>query len=330
MPRCLFEARGIDKLPGPALRSPHRVSRHGPARAPPRSARGWQARIERGTAEGRFDELVGEIDRVEPGPAGLRIHVVNQHGEDPGWLDVTGVVAGTGFNKSALTLPLLRRLVEHYEIPFEDGRMKLLTNCGIPGLDRPDSRLCMMGLVANNVIPHGDTIAGLKYIARRFVADCARAERAQAASFPSRLRDAGVAGPRERQRDAPACADTEQLACMCPTALAVCRPAGRSSSGPAILGLILSLLTSNEGWIVLIGVYLVLGVVLDVLFYSFVIKWQPPWLTFVLAVGEFVILYVLAQALEIGLQPWMRSCCLLGRLGDGDLDEDRRPPAARR
>ena len=34
-----------------------------------------------------------------------------------------------------------------------------------------------MGLLANIIVPHGDTIAGLKYIARRFVADCARAER---------------------------------------------------------------------------------------------------------------------------------------------------------
>jgi hypothetical protein len=45
----------------------------------------------------------------------------------------------------------------------------------------------MMGLLANVVIPHADTIAGLKYIARRFVADCARAERVRN-PFRSRLR----------------------------------------------------------------------------------------------------------------------------------------------
>jgi hypothetical protein len=65
--------------------------------------------------------------------------------------------------------------------------MKLQTNCGLPGLDRPESRLCCMGLIANNVIPHGDTIAGLKYIGRRFVSDCARAERLRKRSFVSRL-----------------------------------------------------------------------------------------------------------------------------------------------
>jgi hypothetical protein len=67
------------------------------------------------------------------------------------------------------------------------GKIKLQTNCGVPGLDRPESRLCCMGLIANNVIPHGDTIAGLRFIGRRFVADCARAEKLRKRSFPSRL-----------------------------------------------------------------------------------------------------------------------------------------------
>ena len=61
-------------------------------------------------------------------------------GEDPGWLDVTGVVTGTGFNKSALSVPLLRRLIEFYRVPIEGGRMKLQSNCGLPGLDRPNRR----------------------------------------------------------------------------------------------------------------------------------------------------------------------------------------------
>ena len=130
---------------------------------------------------------MGEIDAVEPGPAGLRIHVMSRHGEDPGWLDVTGVVAGTGFTKSVLALPLIRRLVEYYNIPVEEGRMKLRRNCGVPGLDLDESRLCMMGLTANTVIPHGDTIAGLKYIGRRFVADAARAENLKYRPFFSRL-----------------------------------------------------------------------------------------------------------------------------------------------
>ena len=138
---------------------------------------------------------MGEIDRVEPGPDGLRVHMTARDSGDLGWLDVTGVVAATGFQKSSLTVPLLRRLVEHYRVPVEAGRIKLQTNCGVPGLDQTDSRLCLMGILANDVIPHGDTIAGLKYIARRFVADCARAENLRTRSFVSRVRlQLGLAG----------------------------------------------------------------------------------------------------------------------------------------
>jgi len=112
---------------------------------------------------------------------------MSKHGEDPGWLDVSGVVTGTGFNKSALSVPLLRRLIEFYKVPIDNGRIKLQSNCGLPGLDRPDSRCATMGIHANTVITHGDTIAGLKYIGRRFVADCFAAEKPKRRPFVSRL-----------------------------------------------------------------------------------------------------------------------------------------------
>jgi hypothetical protein len=186
-PRCLFEALGVDVFQG--LPFEQRIAFLGKilkGTSPKR--RSWAARIQAGIRAGRFEELIGEIDQIEPGPAGLRVHITSRHGPDPGWLDVTGVVAGTGFNKSVLAIPLFRRLIEHYELPVEEGRIKLRTNCGVPKLDLEESRLCMMGIFANSVIPHGDTIAGLKYIGRRFVADCARAERLRHRHFPSRLR----------------------------------------------------------------------------------------------------------------------------------------------
>lgn len=186
VPRCLFEALGIDIFQGASF--DERIAVLGAALkgTHPRRA-GWLERVERGRREGRFEQALGEIDHVEPGPAGLRVSITSKHGEDPGSLDVTGIVCPTGFNKSALTLPLLRRLVEHYGIPVEEGRIKLRTNCGLPGLDRPESRLCMMGINANNVVPHGDTIAGLKYITRRFVSDVQRAEGVRRRPFASRL-----------------------------------------------------------------------------------------------------------------------------------------------
>jgi hypothetical protein len=44
-----------------------------------------------------------------------------------------------------------------------------------------------MGLVSNTIVPNADTIAGLKYQARRFVGDCFRAEGIKARPFPSRF-----------------------------------------------------------------------------------------------------------------------------------------------
>jgi hypothetical protein len=61
---------------------------------------------------------------------------------------------------------------------------------------------------------------------------------------------------------------------------------------------VISGVTPAPSWIVLIGLYFVIGVALDTAFYPFIIRWQPPWLTFTLAVGEFILVYVAAKTLK--------------------------------
>lgn len=85
---------------------------------------------------------------------------------------------------------------------------------------------------------------------------------------------------------------------MCPT------PIGRVHTrvttillGPAVIGLIYTLTSGHLDWIVLIGVFLLMGVFLDTAVYPLVLKYQPPWMTFVLALAEWGFLLAITQYL---------------------------------
>jgi hypothetical protein len=85
---------------------------------------------------------------------------------------------------------------------------------------------------------------------------------------------------------------------MCPTVLGRVQTRWSILIIPAIIAAIISAITGNPSWIVLIGLYFVIGVALDTAFYPFIIRWQPPWLTFTLTVGEFILVYLAAHVLK--------------------------------
>ncbi len=88
---------------------------------------------------------------------------------------------------------------------------------------------------------------------------------------------------------------------MCPTPIGRIHTRVATIVLPAVLGTIVSLITGNAGWIVLIGVFLLQGVALDACVYSWLLRYQPPWMTGVLALAELGLLLVLANVLELGV-----------------------------
>lgn len=93
---------------------------------------------------------------------------------------------------------------------------------------------------------------------------------------------------------------------MCPTPTGRIHTRTASILLPALLALLLSLITGHFDWLALIGIYYVMGVFLDAAVYSWLFRYQPPWMTFVLALAELGFLLVLSQ--------------LIARAGGGGLD----------
>jgi hypothetical protein len=90
---------------------------------------------------------------------------------------------------------------------------------------------------------------------------------------------------------------------MCPTPIGRIETRVATLTLPALLATVVSIVTGRPDWIVLIGVFLLLGVALDAGLYSWLLKYQPPWMTGILALGEFGLLYVLANVLKLDLTP---------------------------
>lgn len=88
---------------------------------------------------------------------------------------------------------------------------------------------------------------------------------------------------------------------MCPTTMGRIHSRVFSLVLPALLGLILWLVTGREDWIVLIGVLLLMGTALDAFVYTWLIRYQPPWLTGVIGLSELGFLFVLAHLLKLEL-----------------------------
>lgn len=94
---------------------------------------------------------------------------------------------------------------------------------------------------------------------------------------------------------------------MCPTPIGRIHTRVFSLIPGALFATIISIVTGNADWIVLIGVFLLMGIALDTCVYQWAVRYQPPWMTFTLAVVEWLLLLVLASILELDLTIWAAS-----------------------
>ncbi len=94
---------------------------------------------------------------------------------------------------------------------------------------------------------------------------------------------------------------------MCPTPIGRIHTRVFSLIPGALFATIIAIVTGNADWIVLIGVFLLMGIALDTCVYQWAVRYQPPWMTFTLAVVEWLLLLVLASVLELDLTIWAAS-----------------------
>ncbi|MEP6976985.1 MAG: hypothetical protein ABI948_02915 [Thermoleophilia bacterium] len=144
LPRTLFSRRGLVGFHrAPRAERIGLLRRYSAPSYPP--GRQWDEPLERAADEGRF--------RVAP--------ELNGAGQ---------VICATGFKRGFRHDPLLARLVGEHELETAEDWIVLAPDSTVPTLTDPRRTLALAGVPAQWAFPAADTLAGMKYAARRFAA----------------------------------------------------------------------------------------------------------------------------------------------------------------
>ena len=142
--RPLFSKRGLAGFHATAPTERAELLRSfGAPSYPP--GRAWDAPLERAARAGRF--------RVEP----------ELNGADQ-------VICATGFRRGFEHDPLLRRLADDHALETHDRWIVLAPDSTVPALTDATRTLSLAGVAGQWAYPAGDTLVGMKYAARRFLA----------------------------------------------------------------------------------------------------------------------------------------------------------------
>jgi cation diffusion facilitator CzcD-associated flavoprotein CzcO len=86
--------------------------------------------------------------------------------------DAEQVVCATGFLRGFAHDPLLARLVEDYDVPTDGGRLVLDDEANVAPLTDERRTLAVSGVHAQWAFPAADTLAGMRWVAHRFLRRC--------------------------------------------------------------------------------------------------------------------------------------------------------------
>jgi cation diffusion facilitator CzcD-associated flavoprotein CzcO len=142
LPRTLFSRRGLAAFHSSTSLEKVALLRRYSAPSYPHGRR-WDEPVERAARDGRF-RVSAELN----GPA--------------------QVICATGFERGFRHDPLLARLVEDHGLETVEGWIVLAPDSTVPALTDATRTLALAGVPAQWAFPAADTLAGMKYAARRF------------------------------------------------------------------------------------------------------------------------------------------------------------------
>jgi cation diffusion facilitator CzcD-associated flavoprotein CzcO len=143
LPRPLFSKRGLRRFHAtvPVERNELLAELSAPSYPPGHE---WDDPLERAAAEGRF-RITESVDGEEQ------------------------VICATGFRRGYMHDPLLRRLVEEHGLATHGRWLMLTPDSTVSGLTDGTRTIAIAGVHGQWAYPAADTLAGMKYAARRFL-----------------------------------------------------------------------------------------------------------------------------------------------------------------
>ena len=122
----------------------------------------WERELEQARQAGALRMLQAEVMALAEEGTRLRMRLSNG---DFLWAD--RITAATGFIPDAGAHSVIARLATLDGAVVERGRLMIADDFCVPPLSSANSRLCVIGNLARWALPVADTLAGMKYVARR-------------------------------------------------------------------------------------------------------------------------------------------------------------------